>query len=111
MLTSLFQLTEHAHNLLEHAHKNNSSFSQLADFKYFYALFEEYLPNKTVFPTFGNHDVVPVNGYPQPFIKGNLSSSWIVEPTIGNWSKWLAKFPGWNNTQATIRRYSERGCG
>ena len=72
--------------------------------QYFYDMFSRYLPGKPLFPTFGNHDVAPVNGFPQPFIKGNQSMDWVVEPTVGNWSQWLSKYPDWNTTAATIRK-------
>ncbi len=77
---------------------------QLSQMKYFYSLFEQYLPNKPVFFTFGNHDTVPVNNFPQPFISGNQSKDWITEPTLSSWSKWLSAYPDWNTTQATIKK-------
>ena len=71
---------------------------------YFYTLFEKYLPGKPVFFTFGNHDTVPVNSFPQPFINGNQSKEWITDPTIKSWSRWLSVYPDWATTQETIKK-------
>lgn len=83
---------------------NQTRKGTLDQLKHLYDLFDEFLPNKTVFPSFGNHDTVPVNGFPQPFIQGNQSLHWLTDPTAGNWSHWLSKFPNWTTTASTIKR-------
>ena len=58
-----------------------------------------------MFPTFGNHESVPVNSFPPPFITGSQSLDWLLDPTMQLWGHWLSKLPEWTQAQQTIMRY------
>lgn len=68
-------------------------------------MFKTYLPDKMVYPTFGNHESVPVNSFPPPFITGSQSLDWLLDPTMELWGQWLSKLPEWSDVQQTIKRY------
>lgn len=78
---------------------------QINSLKQLVGLFETYLPEKMVFPTFGNHESVPVNSFPPPFITGSQSLDWLLEPTMQLWGQWLSHLPNWEETKSTIMRY------
>lgn len=42
-----------------------------------------------VFPVLGNHEAVPVNSFPPPEVKGDLSISWLYDECAKQWSYWL----------------------
>jgi sphingomyelin phosphodiesterase len=42
-----------------------------------------------VFPVIGNHEGVPVNSFPPPEVKGEISVSWLYEEVARQWSYWL----------------------
>lgn len=42
-----------------------------------------------VFPVIGNHEAVPVNSFPPPEVKGDLSISWLYDEVAKQWSYWL----------------------
>jgi sphingomyelin phosphodiesterase len=42
-----------------------------------------------VYPVIGNHEGVPVNSFPPPEVKGDLSISWLYEELANQWSYWL----------------------
>jgi sphingomyelin phosphodiesterase len=59
---------------------------------------------KPVFPTYGNHEGVPVNSFPPPYITGNMSAEWLYSGSAERWAVWLDKFPEWPTINATIRK-------
>jgi sphingomyelin phosphodiesterase len=73
--------------------------SQLAMLEYLTNLFLKYFPNTPVYPSLGNHESVPVNSFPPPFVQGNLSDSWLYDGLYKSWSHWLP-----NTTAANISK-------
>ena len=67
-------------------------------------LMTTYFGNKTVFPSFGNHEGMPVNSFPPPFITGYMSLEWLYNASAERWAVWLDKFPEWHEINATIRK-------
>ena len=63
-----------------------------------------YFDNKTVFPSFGNHEGVPVNSFPPPYITGDQSVEWLYNASAERWAVWLDRYPEWPTINATIRR-------
>ncbi len=47
-------------------------------------LFQKYFPNKTIYPTLGNHESSPVNLYPPSFIKED-NISWLYNELSVEW--------------------------
>uniref|UniRef100_A0A3Q3J3G6 Saposin B-type domain-containing protein n=1 Tax=Monopterus albus TaxID=43700 RepID=A0A3Q3J3G6_MONAL len=46
-------------------------------------------PNVKVYPAVGNHESVPVNLFPPPFVHGNRSSGWLYDTMAEEWAAWL----------------------
>lgn len=67
-------------------------------------LMKTYFGEKTVFPSFGNHEGIPVNSFPPPYITGSRSVEWLYNASAERWAVWLDKFPEWDTINATIRR-------
>ncbi|XP_023247075.1 sphingomyelin phosphodiesterase-like [Copidosoma floridanum] len=56
-------------------------------------------PGVPIFPSLGNHETVPVNSYPPPFIQKNHSTSWLYDELDSQWRRWLPA-----STAHTIRQ-------
>lgn len=57
-----------------------------------FTLIYEYLPNVKIYPTLGNHEMVPVDSFsPSSMLKiaGNDSPQWLYNAMIEYWDKWL----------------------
>ncbi|XP_053313908.1 sphingomyelin phosphodiesterase [Spea bombifrons] len=52
-------------------------------------LIRKYLGPVKVYPAVGNHESAPVNSFPPPYVRGNLSSSWLYEAMATAWAPWL----------------------
>ncbi|KAK2727956.1 sphingomyelin phosphodiesterase-like [Artemia franciscana] len=52
-------------------------------------LFNFYFPNTRVFPALGNHESVPVNSFPPPFVESYQSVDWLYKELELQWRKWL----------------------
>lgn len=83
---------------------NNSRESVLDILDNITQLLTTYLENKTVFPSFGNHEGVPVNSFPPPYITGDYSVQWLYGSSAERWAVWLSRFPEWPTINATIRK-------
>ncbi|XP_019855309.1 PREDICTED: sphingomyelin phosphodiesterase-like isoform X3 [Amphimedon queenslandica] len=59
-------------------------------------LFNEYLPNKPVFYSFGNHESDPVNSFPPNYITGSNSISWLYDDAADKLKKWLNTTDAYN---------------
>ncbi|XP_054829486.1 sphingomyelin phosphodiesterase isoform X1 [Eublepharis macularius] len=53
------------------------------------ALIQKYLGPLPVYPAVGNHESVPVNSFPPPYVSGNQSSAWLYDAMALAWSAWL----------------------
>ncbi|KAF4523493.1 hypothetical protein B566_EDAN004563 [Ephemera danica] len=56
-------------------------------------------PNIPIFPALGNHEGVPVNSFPPPFVHSDYSISWLYEAMDKQWRHWLPA-----TTSPTVRR-------
>ena len=48
-----------------------------------------YFPDKMILPALGNHESVPVDSFPPPFITGEHSISWLYSVLDEEWSQWI----------------------
>lgn len=62
-------------------------------------MFRHFLPTKKVFFSVGNHESIPVNNFPPPYIKSNGAPHWLYPTLAKAWSKWLP-----SETKATIEK-------
>jgi sphingomyelin phosphodiesterase len=76
---------------ISHLDWDMSRDDQLRTLDYITRLFLKYFPRVPVLPSLGNHEGIPVNGFPPPIITGNDSSSWLYESLVTNWTHWLSK--------------------
>ncbi|KAM6139813.1 LOW QUALITY PROTEIN: sphingomyelin phosphodiesterase [Pterocles gutturalis] len=53
------------------------------------ALLRRRLGPLPVFPAVGNHETTPVNAFPPPRVRGNLSSAWLYDAMAQAWQHWL----------------------
>ncbi|CAI8030322.1 Sphingomyelin phosphodiesterase [Geodia barretti] len=65
-------------------------------------MMKQYLPDKIVFPSLGNHEGVPVNAFPPPFVTGENGDSWLLTDASRQWYSWLSQLPDWDTTHNTI---------
>ncbi|XP_059480867.1 sphingomyelin phosphodiesterase isoform X1 [Neocloeon triangulifer] len=56
-------------------------------------------PNVPIFPALGNHESVPVNSFPPPFVKKDLSIDWLYDEMDEQWRRWLPA-----STSPTVRK-------
>ncbi|CAI5773755.1 sphingomyelin phosphodiesterase [Podarcis lilfordi] len=73
-----------AHNIWE-----QSRADQLGALGTITALIQKHLGPLPVYPAVGNHEAVPVNAFPPPFVVGNQSSAWLYEAMAEAWRPWL----------------------
>nr|XP_033804455.1 sphingomyelin phosphodiesterase [Geotrypetes seraphini] len=73
-----------AHNIWE-----QSRTDQLRVFRNITNLIRKYLGHIPIYPAVGNHESVPVNSFPPPYIQGNQSSHWLYEAMADAWKDWL----------------------
>ncbi|XP_060623167.2 sphingomyelin phosphodiesterase [Anolis sagrei] len=73
-----------AHNVWE-----QSRGDQLEALRTVSALVRKYLGPIPVYPAVGNHESVPVNSFPPPFVPGNQSSAWLYDAMADAWAPWL----------------------
>ncbi|XP_063289377.1 sphingomyelin phosphodiesterase [Pelobates fuscus] len=73
-----------AHNVWEQTRNN-----QINALETITNLTQKYLGSIPVYPAVGNHESAPVNGFPPPYIHGNLSSSWLYDAMQHAWRQWL----------------------
>ncbi|XP_034971199.2 sphingomyelin phosphodiesterase [Zootoca vivipara] len=73
-----------AHNVWE-----QSRADQLGALGTVTALIQKHLGPLPVYPAVGNHETVPVNAFPPPFVVGNQSSAWLYEAMAEAWRPWL----------------------
>ncbi|XP_066475881.1 LOW QUALITY PROTEIN: sphingomyelin phosphodiesterase [Tiliqua scincoides] len=52
-------------------------------------LIQKYLGPLPVYPAVGNHESVPVNAFPPPYVPGNQSSAWLYDAMAQAWQQWL----------------------
>ncbi|XP_070605448.1 sphingomyelin phosphodiesterase [Erythrolamprus reginae] len=52
-------------------------------------LVRKYLGPLPVYPAVGNHESVPVNAFPPPYVPGNQSSAWLYDAMADAWQPWL----------------------
>lgn len=62
---------------------------QLQALKVVTALIQKYLGPLPVYPAVGNHESVPVNAFPPPYVPGNQSSAWLYGAMAHAWEQWL----------------------
>ncbi|KAG8137198.1 putative Sphingomyelin phosphodiesterase-like protein [Naja naja] len=53
------------------------------------SLIRKYLGPLPVYPAVGNHESVPVNAFPPPYVPGNQSSAWLYDAMADAWQQWL----------------------
>ncbi|XP_015672780.1 sphingomyelin phosphodiesterase [Protobothrops mucrosquamatus] len=53
------------------------------------SLVQKYLGPLPVYPAVGNHESVPVNAFPPPYMPGNQSSAWLYDAMADAWQQWL----------------------
>ncbi|KAM3836575.1 sphingomyelin phosphodiesterase [Vipera latastei] len=53
------------------------------------SLIQKYLGPLPVYPAVGNHESVPVNSFPPPYVPGNQSSAWLYDAMADAWQQWL----------------------
>uniref|UniRef100_A0A8D0GAV7 Sphingomyelin phosphodiesterase n=1 Tax=Sphenodon punctatus TaxID=8508 RepID=A0A8D0GAV7_SPHPU len=53
------------------------------------SLLRKFLGPLPVYPAVGNHESVPVNSFPPPFVPGNQSSAWLYDAMAEAWQQWL----------------------
>lgn len=53
------------------------------------SLIQKYLGPLPVYPAVGNHESVPVNAFPPPYVVGNQSSAWLYDAMADAWQQWL----------------------
>ncbi|KAH0625312.1 hypothetical protein JD844_033821 [Phrynosoma platyrhinos] len=73
-----------AHNVWE-----QSRGDQLQALRTVTTLVRKYLGPLPVYPAVGNHESVPVNSFPPPYVPGNQSSRWLYDAMADAWSPWL----------------------
>ncbi|KAI5755410.1 hypothetical protein M8J77_016576 [Diaphorina citri] len=56
-------------------------------------------PGIPIFPALGNHETVPVNSFPPPFVPKEYAISWLYDALDTQWRKWLPA-----STSRTVRR-------
>ncbi|XP_062983832.1 sphingomyelin phosphodiesterase [Elgaria multicarinata webbii] len=52
-------------------------------------LIQKHLGPLPVYPAVGNHESVPVNSFPPPYVHGNQSSTWLYSAMAEAWHQWL----------------------
>ncbi|ELU17764.1 hypothetical protein CAPTEDRAFT_96075 [Capitella teleta] len=57
--------------------------------EYLTKLLIKHFPHTPVYSSIGNHEGVPVNSFPPPFIRGNRSVTWLYEELVHAWGPWL----------------------
>ncbi|CAD5118658.1 DgyrCDS7346 [Dimorphilus gyrociliatus] len=70
---------------------NQTRNGQLELLDYLANTFQTYFPDIPVFSTLGNHESVPVNSFPPPFIKGDNSIEWLYTRVEKDWRRWLPR--------------------
>uniref|UniRef100_A0A8D2Q7P7 Sphingomyelin phosphodiesterase n=1 Tax=Varanus komodoensis TaxID=61221 RepID=A0A8D2Q7P7_VARKO len=73
-----------AHNVWE-----QSRADQLQALHTITGLVRKYLGPLPVYPAVGNHESVPVNAFPPPYVHGNRSSAWLYSAMADAWQQWL----------------------
>jgi len=78
---------------------NQNKNTQIDAISYATATLKEYLPDKRIFPTLGNHEGYPVDSFPHPSMTGEDSDIWLRSTLAEKWGTWLPK-----DTEETILR-------
>ncbi|XP_019384102.1 PREDICTED: sphingomyelin phosphodiesterase, partial [Crocodylus porosus] len=73
-----------AHNVWQ-----QSRADQLRALRTITALLRKHLGTLPVYPAVGNHEAVPVNSFPPPYVHGNRSSAWLYDAMAEAWQGWL----------------------
>uniref|UniRef100_A0A8D0BBM4 Sphingomyelin phosphodiesterase n=1 Tax=Salvator merianae TaxID=96440 RepID=A0A8D0BBM4_SALMN len=73
-----------AHNVWQQSRKD-----QLQALETVTGLVQKYLGPLPVYPAVGNHESVPVNSFPPPYVPGNQSSAWLYSAMAEAWRQWL----------------------
>ncbi|CAN7988622.1 unnamed protein product [Ixodes hexagonus] len=87
-------------DIVAHDIWNTSRESNLAIIDYTTKTLAKYMdPSIPVFPALGNHEGEPVDSFPLPEVKGNMSISWLYDELAKQWSHWLPE-----STVITLKR-------
>ncbi|XP_029846362.2 sphingomyelin phosphodiesterase [Ixodes scapularis] len=88
-------------DIVAHDIWNTSRASNLAVIDYTTKTLAKYLDPSgvPVFPALGNHEGEPVDSFPLPEVKGNMSISWLYDALVEQWSHWLPE-----STAITLKR-------
>jgi sphingomyelin phosphodiesterase len=65
---------------------DQSRSDQLLALKSLTTLFKAYFPDKSIFPSLGNHETTPVNLYPPPSVKED-NITWLYEELTQSWTQ------------------------
>uniref|UniRef100_A0A8C8S0S8 Sphingomyelin phosphodiesterase n=1 Tax=Pelusios castaneus TaxID=367368 RepID=A0A8C8S0S8_9SAUR len=84
-----FQLVYWTGDLPAHNVWQQSRADQLRALRTLTALLRKHLAPLPVYPAVGNHEAVPVNGFPPPYVQGNQSSAWLYHAMADAWQEWL----------------------
>ncbi|XP_072028383.1 sphingomyelin phosphodiesterase-like [Amphiura filiformis] len=71
---------------------NQTRNDQISVLKDITNLLLKYLPTVKVYPALGNHEGVPVNAFPPPYVTGKNSGEWLYQTMVTEWissAKWL----------------------
>ena len=49
----------------------------------------QHFPEKIILPALGNHESVPVDSFPPPFVHGEHSISWLYSALNQEWTQWI----------------------
>ena len=49
----------------------------------------QHFPDKVILPALGNHESVPVDSFPPPFVHGEHSISWLYTELNQEWTQWI----------------------
>uniref|UniRef100_A0A8D8RQQ1 Sphingomyelin phosphodiesterase n=1 Tax=Cacopsylla melanoneura TaxID=428564 RepID=A0A8D8RQQ1_9HEMI len=78
---------------------NQTREENLAVLKETVADLAEKFPGIPIFPALGNHETVPVNSFPPPFVPKEYAISWLYDALDSHWRQWLPA-----STSRTVRR-------
>ena len=65
---------------------NQTKSDQLNALERLTGLFQKYFPNKSIYPTLGNHEATPCNLFPTPDIKAD-NISWLYTALAREWTQ------------------------
>lgn len=78
---------------------NQTREENLAVLKETVAQLAEKFPGIPIFPALGNHEAVPVNSFPPPFVPKEYAISWLYDALDTQWRQWLPA-----STSRTVRK-------